>query len=96
MLAAPLVVEDGGTAWNFVGSCWLWRSLAVKEDSNDSTSGPAERSVLGSEAAEPAKCMTCSGITEEHMSFYSEASDPAERSEHAGEALGQAEQLVPT
>ena len=74
----------------------MWRSLVVKDDSTNSTVGPAERAVRGSEAAGPAKCMTCSGITEEHMSFYSEASDPAERSEHAGEALGQAEQLVPT
>ena len=40
--------------------------------------------------------MTCSGGTDEHVSFCSEASDPAERSEHPGEASGQAEQLVPT
>ena len=74
----------------------MWRSLAVKDDGTDSTAGQAERSVRGSEAAGPAKCMTCSGSTEEHVSFYSEDSDPAERSEHVGEASGQVEQLVPT
>ena len=98
-LAVPLTVGDGGTTWNFVGSCWLWRSLAVKDDGTDSTAGPAgpaERSVRVSEAAGPAKYMTCSVSTEEHVSFCSEASDPAERSEYAGKASGQAEQLIPT
>ena len=91
VLAAPLVVEDGGTTWNFVGSCWLWRSLAVKDDGTDSTVGPAEHSVRFSEAAGPAKCMSCSGSTEDHVSFCSEDSEPAGISEHAGKASGQAE-----
>ena len=73
----------------------MWRSLVVKDDSTNSTVGPAERAVRGSEAAGLAKCMTCSGSIEERVLFCSKASDLAERSEHTGKALGQAEQLVP-